>query len=88
MKNPGKHTLHMDWAVSELIMYLPGGHSILSAVQESVLLLLFEVRALKNPGGHFSHSGSEVVEPAILVNLPGGHLVWAVHWEAVIEVVD
>ena len=79
VKNPGKHALQMDWLVYELMMYLPGGHSVLSAVQESVLLLLFEVRALKNPYGHFSHSGSEVAEPATLVNLPGGHLVWAVH---------
>lgn len=78
LKNPDTHTTQLDWAVSEVTMYLPGGHSTVSAVQESVALL-FDVKALKNPGAHVSHSGSEVVLPATLVYLPGGHLVWAVH---------
>ena len=41
-------------------------------------VLLADVMALKNPVAHASHWGWVVAEPTVLVNLPGGHLVWAV----------
>ena len=47
-------------------------------------MLLFDVMLLKNPAAHASHLGSEVTEPAVLVNLPGGHLVWAVQTSALL----
>ena len=40
---------------------------------------MFDVEALKYPGGHVSHLGSEVAEPIVLVYVPGGHFVCAVH---------
>ena len=40
--------------------------------------LLIDVEVLKNPTAHVSHLGWEVAVPAALVNLPAGHLVWAV----------
>ena len=40
-------------------------------------VLLFDVTLLKNPVGHDPHSGWAVAEPAAVVYLPGGHLVWA-----------
>ena len=40
---------------------------------------MFDVKALKYPGGHVSHLGSEVAAPAVLVYLPGTHLVCATH---------
>ena len=52
---------------------------VLFFVQESVLVLLLDVESLKNPVGHASHLGWAVAEPTVLVNLPGGHLVWAMH---------
>ena len=58
-------------------IYLPGGHTgFRDTVQESVLVLFSDVEALKNPGAHASHLGWVVELPAILVYLPGGHLVW------------
>ena len=39
-------------------------------------MLLFDVPDLKNPDTHPSHLGWAVLDPAVLVNLPGGHLVW------------
>ena len=57
-------------------VYLPGGH-LVWARQESVLMLLLDVKALKNPVAHVSHVGSVVPVPAVFVNSPGGHLlVW------------
>ena len=57
-----------------VLTYFPGSH-LAWAVQESVLTLLSDARALKNPSGHVSHSGSALVVPAFFVNLPAGHLV-------------
>ena len=37
-------------------------------------MLLFDAEALKNPGAHVSHFGRAVLEPAIIVYFPGGHL--------------
>ena len=34
---------------------------------------------MKNPGGHTVHLGSAISEPGVLVNLPGGHPVCAMH---------
>ena len=48
-----------------------------TAVQESVLVLLLDVLALKNPNAQVSHIGWVVLEPAIMVYLPGGHLLCA-----------
>ena len=58
-------------------MYLPGGH-LVWAVQESVSVLVIDVAALKNPVAHGSHWGCVLGEPAILVYLPGWHLVCSV----------
>ena len=44
-------------------------------VQESVLVLVDDVYALKSPSGHTAHSGLVVIVPAAFVYLPGGHLV-------------
>ena len=41
-------------------------------------VLFLDVEALKNPGAQGSHLGWAVTEPVTMVNLPGGHLVWAV----------
>ena len=38
---------------------------------------MLDVKALKYPGGHVSHLGLEVTEAAVLVYVPGGHLVSA-----------
>ena len=40
-------------------------------------MLLLDVMLLKNPVGHAPHLGLAVPEPAAIVNLPGGQLVWA-----------
>ena len=40
---------------------------------------MLDVEALKYPGGHLSHLGSEVPEPTVLVYVPGKHLECAVH---------
>ena len=61
-----------------VVVYLPGGH-LVWAMHKSVLVLLLDVKALKNPVTHDTHSGCVVAEPAVFVYLPGGHLVWAVH---------
>ena len=78
LKNPGAHASHLCISAVDL-MYFPRGHPMsLATVQESVWVLLVDVEALKNPNGHNSHLGWLVAEPATLVYLPGGHLVWAV----------
>ena len=56
------------------VVYLPGGQ-LVWAVQESRSVLLFDVRALKNPLTHVPHSGWVVTVPTVFVYLPGGHLV-------------
>ena len=40
-------------------------------------MLPLDAVALKRPGGHASHWVCAVTEPATLVYLPWGHLVWA-----------
>ena len=97
---PGGHPVPAVMLSAVMLSAVTLSAAMVSTAHGSVALLLFEVKlllfeanvllfkALDDLGGHFSHSGSEVAEPATLVNLPGGHLVWAVHWEAVIEVVD
>ena len=57
-------------------------------MQESVVVLLLEVKALENPFGHTSHLGWVVVVPDVFVYLPGGHLVWAVHKSALLLFLD
>ena len=54
--NPGAHTLHLGWLVAEpgVCVYLPGGH-LVWAMQESILELLLDLEAAKNPVGHDSH---------------------------------
>ena len=47
--------------------------------QESVVVLLADVKALKNPVAQTSHLAGVVLEPIVFVNLPGGHLGWAMH---------
>ena len=80
LKNPGAHVSHLGWELLMASMYFPRGHPMsLATVQESVWVLLVDVEALKNPNAHDSHLGWLVAEPATLVYLPGGHLVWAVH---------
>ena len=54
---------------------LPAEH-LAWGVQSSVMVLLLDAAALKNPSAHFSHWGWAVVVPATLVNSPAGHLVW------------
>lgn len=50
------------------LAYSPAGHVIFFAFsQESVLRLLLDVLALKNPNAHGSHLGSEAAEPTVLV---------------------
>ena len=78
LKNPGAHDLHSGSPMAVTLMYLPGGHVALRAsMQESVLVLLLDVLALKNPNTQVSHVGWVVLEPAIMVYLPGGHLLCA-----------
>ena len=78
LKNPGAHDLHSGSPMAVTLMYLPGGHvAFWTAVQKSVLVLLLDVLALKNPNAHVSHVGWVVLEPAIMVYLPGGHLLCA-----------
>ena len=80
LKNPGAHASHLGGELLVASMYFPRGHRIsLATEQESVWVLLVDVEALKNPFVHGSHLGWLVAEPATLVYLPGGHLVWAVH---------
>ena len=60
------------------ILFIPrsmGGSLVSYTVQESVLVLLFDVNSLKNPATHASHCGCAVAEPAVFVYLPAGHLV-------------
>ena len=57
----------------ELVKSLPGPDVV------PMHLVLFEVPALKNPAAQGSHLICEDAEPALLVNLPGGHWVWRVH---------
>ena len=54
-KNPGAHALHFCCEVGDpgLLTYFPGGHRTW-AVHLSVFVLLFDVKALKNPNGHAS----------------------------------
>ena len=66
----------MDIVVVVVVVVVP---VVVVSMQESVLVLLLDVEALKNPGPHTSHLGWAVAEPAVFVYLPGGHLVWAVH---------
>ena len=40
-------------------------------------MLLIDVTGWKNPEAHASHVGWKVTEPAELVYVPGGQLVWA-----------
>ena len=40
--------------------------------------VLFEAHQLWH--NEISHLGSIVVEPTVLANLPGGHLLWATHF--------
>ena len=49
-----------------------------STVVEGTHVLLIDVKALKKPVAHASHSGWVVALPDAWVYLPGGHLVWAV----------
>ena len=44
-------------------------------MHESVLVLLLDVDALKNPDTHVSQSVWVVGVPTIFVYLPGGHLM-------------
>ena len=53
-----------------IFVYLPGGH-LVWAMHESVLLLILDVDALKNPGVHTSQSVWELVVPAAFAYLPG-----------------
>ena len=78
LKNPGAHDLHSGSPMAVTLMYLPGGHvTFWTEAQESVLVLLLDVLALKNPNAQVSHIGWVVLEPAITVYLPGGHLLCA-----------
>ena len=78
LKNPGAHDSHLGSPMAVTLMYLPGGHvAFWTAVQKSVLVLLLDVLALKNPNAQVSHIGWAVLEPGIMVYLPGGHLVCA-----------
>ena len=78
LKNPGAHDSHLGSPMAVTLMYLPGGHvAFWTAVQKSVLVLLRDVLALKNPNAHVAHIGWVVLEPGIMVYLPGGHLVCA-----------
>ena len=54
VKYPAAHASHLGWAMLVTWMYSPGGHvtCFREAAQESVLLLLSDIKALKNPLGH------------------------------------
>ena len=78
MKNVEERSAH-EKNVEFALMYLPGGHVTECAVQECVASPLFDGTALKNPGEHVWHLGCAAAEAAVLVYLPAGHLVWAVH---------
>ena len=54
VKYPAAHASHLGWAMLVTWIYSPGGHvtCFREAVQESVLLLLSDIKALKNPLGH------------------------------------
>ena len=78
LKNPCAHDLHSGSPMVVTLMYLPGGQvAFWTAVQESALILLLDVLALKNPNTQVSHIGWVVLEPGIMVYLPGGHLLCA-----------
>ena len=49
-------------------------------------MLFIDSVGLKNPGAQPLHWGWVVALPAVIVYLPGGHLVWALH-EARVAVV-
>ena len=68
-------------------MYLPGGH-LMWDMQKSVLVLLLDVSALKNPAAHNAHVGWEVAVPTAFVYCPGGHLVWAVQESVMASLLD
>ena len=70
---------HLVWAM-QLTMLLdvetlknPAGHGL----QASIAVLLIDAEALKNPDTHALHVGWEKADPAVIVYLPGAHLVWA-----------
>ena len=65
-----------------MFKHLPGR----KAVPAHVLML--DVEALKNPVAHTAHVGWVVTEPAVLVYLPGGHLVWAVQESGLVLLLD
>ena len=44
-------------------------------------VLLFDVKALKNPVRHGSHLGCAAAVPAVFVYFPAGHFVWAMHFQ-------
>ena len=46
-------------------------------MQASIAVLLIDAEALKNPDTHALHVGWEKADPAVIVYLPGAHLVWA-----------
>ena len=56
LKYPGRHAVHLGWAVAvpTALVYLPGGH-LVWAVHALDLVLLGDGEALKNPGTHVSH---------------------------------
>ena len=76
LKYPTTHFSHLGWAVPvpDTLVYFPGGH-VVCAVHLSVTVPRSDLKLLKYPAAHFPHL-SEVVEPARLVYLPGGHSVW------------
>ena len=76
LKYPTAHFSHLGWAVAvpDTLVYFPGGH-LVCAVQLSFTVPRSDLKLLKYPAAHVSHL-SEVVEPARLVYLPGGHSVW------------
>ena len=50
--------VHFSWEMVLAWIYLPNGHVIFWAmVQESVVVLLDDVKALNDPVAHASHSG-------------------------------
>ena len=58
VKYPAAHASHLGWAMLVTWIYSPGGHVTFFrvAMQESVLLLLSDVKALKNPLAHVLQS--------------------------------
>ena len=67
LKYPATHASHLGWAMVVTLIYSPGGHvnSFRAVVQESVLVLLLDVKALKNPLAHTSQSGCLVAVPIV-----------------------